>query len=218
MGANVSTNVQNLNNSLVASLKSDCSPTAAVTQEIRDVRVILSGNAKCDTLQVKNKAVASSKCNIDAAVETLVDGAMKLTNKQKAGLGINYSSTRQNFRQDIENRLQASCGSAASIKQSIRDMDFELRDNAQCELLSFLNDADANASCVINLVNKATSKLLAEAETEQVGYDPLEFLKSWGFVIIIAIVGVLVLAFLLLRGGGGGGRYDPRYDPRYYRQ
>lgn len=199
MGANVSKDVQKINQDLMTTLKSSCTPSSAVTQEIRNVRVKLSGNASCGRLQVKNTAKAGASCDLDSIATQLAESATKLSEEQKGGLGINVSDSRQTIRSKLRSKLETECGSSTRINQSIRDMDFELRDNAQCNILDFLNEADAQASCVIKNVNNVTSNALAEAQKKQALYNPLDFLNSIGTWIVIGVIAIIVIIFLTMK-------------------
>jgi hypothetical protein len=228
MGANVSTSIQDTLTQLETSLKANCTPRSDIIQQVENVDISLGGNARCSTISVGNRGAAYATCNLDSAIDNLAEQASKLTTSQKAGLGLNVSTDIQNNKSIIRNEINNKCGSTASVDQSIKGIRFTIRDNAQCDSVKFMNEADATSTCVMGLVNTNASKILQEAENTQAGWDPLSFLTGPVFLILgiiaLVILAVVFIFFILPKLGGSGGSSSmgsvamPRMSvPQYYR-
>jgi len=210
MGANVSSTYQKTTQKLQSTLSNNCKPNTNVRQVISDINFTLGGQASCGIIRFQNKARATATCNLDSTAQMLAEAMNNLTEKQKAGLGINVSNSQAINKATILTRLNNACGSASAVEQNIKGINFNIIDQASCDLLEFMNDADATSVCVSNLVNQAFSKLENTAVKSQLGFDPTAI---FGFImVIVLVVGII---FLVVKFGGGGSSRPP--PQRYYR-
>jgi len=192
MGANVSKNYQETLTKTKTALKENCTPSARVTQEIKDVTVELRGNARCDNITIANRATASADCSMDSVISTLAEQASLLTTEQRAGLGVNVTDNTQINKQIIEDEIEKNCGTRAAIDQRINGGRIAIYDNAQCDLINFLNEADATSSCVMSLVNEKTSNIAQEAATAQTGMS-----LFGGIMLIFGIIAGIILLIVI---------------------
>jgi hypothetical protein len=173
MGANVSTNVSKMQRSIENSMTQSCTPKAGVTQTISGNKIVLRDGAKCRTIAFKNTARAESTCDMGSASKVLAEYSQKLTKDQKAGIGINISTNISETEENIKNHLEQTCGASASAVQEMSNNEIEIRDNAQCDAIEFMNEADLTATCVMKQVNDVTSNIIKETHERQAGWDPL---------------------------------------------
>lgn len=180
MGANVSTNVSKMQRSIENEMKQSCTPKVGITQTISGNKIVLRDGAKCRTIAFKNTARAESTCDMDSASKVLAEYSQKLTKDQKAGIGINISTNISETEENIKNHLEQTCGATASAVQEMSNNEIEIRDNAQCGAIEFMNDADLTATCVMKQVNDVTSNIIKETHERQAGWDPLASLGLGG--------------------------------------
>lgn len=173
MGANISTSISEMERELETSLNQSCQVNTGITQKISGNRIVLSGNAQCGNIAFKNTARATSQCTMDSAADVLAKYANKLTEEQSAGLGFNISTDVSKTKEIIKTRLEQSCGANANIVQEVSDNAIEIRDNAQCKMIDFMNTADLTQTCVMKQVAKVTSDILKETEKKQLGFNPI---------------------------------------------
>jgi hypothetical protein len=195
MGANVSTSRQETTQKMITNLKENCHPTGQADEEIKHFRIKLAGHANCDAVILENRATASTQCNLDSLIKDLATSAAQLTDKQKAGLGFNVSTDIQSNEIEIRKYLELNCGSTSAIRQHIDGVNLTVTDDASCNLVKFMNQADAHAFCVSNVVTNAMSKISDKAAITQTGVDPT--------LMSAASAGVAILLLVLLAVGSG---------------
>ena len=169
MGANISTNVNEMEREIKTSLKQSCTPKVGVTQQINGNYIVLRGRAKCGTISFKNDARITSTCNMDSTATVLAKYATKLTEKQKAGLGLNISTNINKNKEIISTELEQKCGASANLTQEMNNNRIEIWDNAQCDMIEFMNTSDVTSSCVMKLVANATSDIIKVTDKDQQG-------------------------------------------------
>lgn len=199
MGGNVSTNASKTIQQTKNVMKSSCNPSTTISQTLKDNVVVLRGDAKCNTVSFKNTARAKSSCDMENVSKTLAKQAEKLTEEQKAGIGINISNDFSANVQTIENILEKHCGAKADIEQEMSGNRIEIWDQAQCEALEFMNEADATSTCVMKQVNDVIADLTVETARTQKGFgadlgDPtVSFMSSTCSCVCSCILLILVL-------------------------
>jgi len=222
MGANSSKEYSETINKIRNKLSQDCSASTSQTQNISNVKVALRGKAICDNISIKNRAAASSNCSLDSTIDFLATQATKLTDEQKAGLGINVSDSIEVNKSVIENELSSACTAGSAQTQDISGINVEIWDSAQCKIIDIMNEADATTSCVVATVNKYISQIEKEKKKTQAGLNPADVIKGLlpGFggqalpiigsssgsssLCCCILIVVVVLVFALGAGGQGG--------------
>ncbi len=170
MGANISTNASTTIQETQNTMKSSCTPTAAAQQTISGNYVVLRGDATCGNISFKNTARLNSTCDMQALASTLAQQAENLTEEQQAGLGLNMTTDLSTNTNIISNYLEQQCGPTSNLVQEMSNNRIEIWDDAQCEAIEFMNDADLTSSCVMKQVNDVVSKLEETKTTTQSGF------------------------------------------------
>lgn len=185
MGAAVSKAEQDFHTRLTNKLSAKC-PTVTCANTADMGRVVISGRG--NTVRVKQKCYADSKCALDAALDAGSQTVAEASSSAKAGIGIAASDTRQKIKTELENQMNASCGTTEAIN-TYKDQGIKFTSGSSGNLYEVIQLGDAKSNCQMNLMNKLVQKLDAKATSEAAGLDP---------TMIIALIAVVVVVFLLM--------------------
>src|SRR3989304_9968262 len=208
MGGNFSLTSDKFYRDIETNMEQSCTPKSGIEQQLNNNTFIARGQAKCGNIMFNNKARTASSCEMSGISDTLAKYTNKLNEEQKIGLGIgiNNSLSFSDTVEKIKNQLNSKCGAEESIKQELNNNRVEIWDQAQCNSVSFMNEADAAQTCVMINVNKAISDATKTTEKKQT--------VEWNtmMVTIIVIVVIIIFAtaggkFILLKFGEGSGKY-----------
>ena len=199
MGANVSTNISKLEKELKNSLSATCEATNDIVQIFKGNELEFN-DVDCGNITIGNKARATSKCDMDVSASVLSKYASMLTEEQKAGLGLNISTSIDENKTTIKNELEAKCGASNKIEQTLTDNKLTIN-RGQCDRLQFFNEADATSTCVMKIVGDVTDEIKKETTKKQSGFDPTMIFGIIAGVVLFLIIGLVI--FLLFSGGGG---------------
>lgn len=199
---NVQTITQRVVNMVQNEAKNVTSSTQAIDQS-QNINLDLT-NTNCPNLSFINRAKAVSNLNIGSIAKQLAEDSMSLSDEQTQGLGLgfNANSTVDERTAIIGQKLQNSCTSEQTIRQTLNIR--IVGANLSCEQLQALNDADLTTQCVIAAVlesvnNDAFKRASAQANDALSGIagflsTPIKILA----IIILFIVGIILL-FRLIR-------------------
>ena len=213
MGANVSTSISRALSVIENTAATSCEQQADIDQTITGLDITLEG-ADCGNLSVINRAKASSNCDLNAMANALAEASMSMTQEQTnaMGIGFNVGTTKQERASIIKQRLEASCGSDTSIKQTISDQRWTIRPYetrsgevipANCDNLRFMNDADATTQCVAKTAIDAIEKTEQTADTSQT----LKFSTPLiiGIVAVVIVIVIILVVVGMISGGKSNG-------------
>jgi len=204
MGANVSTIVSEMSQTLKNTLSANCTNTNNVIQRIGPMSIKLSGNAHCGTISVKNEGKVTANCDLTLVSRSLAERLLELTEEQKAGLGFNISTDVDVNTQTIQNILEASCGNKTNVEQTLDGGTFEIIDNASCDVIDFMNKADATSSCIIKTVNDAVVGSISKKKKKQTGMSLFTIALGAGGLLCVVLLIVIVIAVASGRKGSKG--------------
>lgn len=202
MGANVSTSVKNLTNEVESTLSQHCDASSNVSQEIKGVII---SNGLCPNIVIENRAKVLTNCDIGALATTLAENAEKLTEEQKAGLGLNLSTDVSVNSNKIKNMLESACNTQSNIDQKINNLKIK---DVNCDLLKIANTADTKTQCLLSAIDDSVSKLKADTKISQKGFDPTTII-----IVVAAIIAALILLALVFMFSGGS---TPQYQYTQY--
>jgi hypothetical protein len=174
MGANISQDRRTIISTVTNALENNCSGSSTVDQSIENARVTLRGNAQCDTIQFTNKGTVKQQCNMDSVANAVADLAANITDEQTAkAFGLNVSMDQSTYASQAANIIKNNCSNMSNIQQEIKNIDLILEDDASCDALKFMNEADVQQVCVMKTVMDGLAKLDVEETTGQTsGIEP----------------------------------------------
>ncbi len=219
MGANVSTQVATVSTTLQNVQQTNCKNDSEIDQSIGNIEVNLVGS-KCGDISFTNTATVSQMCDLSGTASALAQAAQGLSAQQKASLSLsaNISTGVQDNTTKIQQILDANCGSASKINQTIKGAKITIQPYvsadgrtvipASCDILKFANSAGAQQQCILKTVTDTVSKLdqsQAAVQTQESigslisGLLTGPMLLIFGPIILIILVVVVIVIVRMLK-------------------
>ena len=173
MGANLSMQKNKLLKEIDTKVKSTCTNSSTVTQEIvgSNIHTIgCSGN-----LTLSNTASTTGECTIDSAIDTIAEASQGLTAEQKSGLPIptiNASSSSNEVKSAIRQYITNKCSNSNDVKQTIKDNTLVIDcTKGGDKNLNIFNDANMSSRCLMTLVNNTLDSIDQTSSVSQTGFE-----------------------------------------------
>jgi hypothetical protein len=196
MGAGSST-VESLDQGeIINSISKSCTAVADSVQEIKDIKLTLSGNARCNNVSFRNYAMVEATCDMQGVSEVVSKKANEMISSQEDGY-LSFGSSEINMRDasSIKTYLDTKCSSNSSARQTIEGLNIEIKDDASCDRLDFYNESSLQANCALTEVTKITNELENRADSKQKGIDWAKILMWAGILAGICLLILVIVKF-----------------------
>jgi len=219
MGANVSKTTQEIETIIKNTSNYDCTNSSTIDNSITGFRLFGEG-LDCGDITIGNRATTSQVCDLDIAATAVANAAQSLATSQELGLalpGANVDMSESEIKTVIENTINAKCGNATDIKNTIDDAQIILTTyqpwpwstpvRPSCDSINVINEANVQQQCISKLVLDAANKVTQEAEKKQKSdaLGSLGNLALLGLSPCIIIVIIIIIGMLKPKKGSSGG-------------
>lgn len=203
MGVGASTNKVTQENNIISSSYAKC-PNVSVGNILDISNLIHKPNPACkkSSFVINQKAGVEADCLLNSMQKNLAETLSKQDAKVQGGLGFQFSTNVNNLKNQIETKLEASCGNRSTTnKANISDTYI-----GACDF-KYVAEASDKSSCEINLLQDTSSKLINEQKAEAEGLTLASFLLGYGLfsgiIMLIIIIVVIVVIIKAAKGGAG---------------
>lgn len=198
MGSNLSVTQSKVLQAIENVTKTSCKNRQSVDQDISNLRVELSGAARCGNIEITNEASLMADCNMENFAKALAAQSMELTVNQTAGLTLplsfNVSMSQQERESVIKQILEQECGNEQAVKQKLKNNVVTVSDQAACDAIRIANTANLTAQCVTKTVLDALTENKDVVKVTQVAE-----VSMWAILAIMVPIliffGVLYFVF-----------------------
>jgi uncharacterized membrane protein len=194
MGASVSTNVQNTQNSLITSAVQKCPPVTAANL-VNFTGTNFTAPPDCPgggNFDITQAAVVDSTCVLSSLQQAAAETAQTLNADAKAGLGIAVSTNVGETQNNIKNYTNQSCAKASSSNTvNLKDVNIKA-----CNLTVTQNASD-NTNCQINATQDLISKIAVSSGASSTGLFGDLFSGSWGKYILIVVAVIVIIGIII---------------------
>ncbi|BCS83260.1 putative myristoylated membrane protein [Cotonvirus japonicus] len=203
MGASVSTNEQNIENSIINKAYNSC-PSIGSTNVVTLSGIQFDPPTNCNpepVFEVGQTSTIDSKCLLTSLQSSVAEIAATLDAKAKAGLGISSSTNVNDISNNITQITKNKCANVSTTNRA--DITDTVIKSCQFEVIQ---NATENVSCQINATQALASKVAASATGSATGGSIWGDLFGGGIggiiigiLIIALIIGLIGLGIYLLR-------------------
>ena len=207
MGVNVSKSVQKAKQTIQNSASLACTNVADVQQNIRGVKVELSG-VNCGDISFVNRSSIAQSCDLGAMSKALAQASMRASSEQLATLGLaaNVNTSVEERESEIKTKLEAKCGSTALVRQNIEDNWFKIEPwesragkvyMPSCDVVEYLNDSNVTQQCVMKTIMDSIDTSKMESDAKQTVKFPIGITLGIGLGIVAFIIITVVIIMVM---------------------
>lgn len=222
MGAQSSTNIQQVNNDFSSSAYAKCNSTVGInTINMQDVTYTEPPQCPANSpgFNVQQATVVDANCAIGILQGQVNNQIYKLDAATQGGLGLQFSQNYQQATTNVQEYMDSECPNTLSQNAAnLKDI------NVTACSFSVVQNANAQSQCQINELQQMTNTINSNVSSSSQGANLANFfgfsnLSTGGKILVIvgSIISCLVLIFviyLLLKAflGGGGGSAPQSFE------